>query len=589
MRSRILVRHFVLRFLEHDLVSSNADRREVLSVAGGTMISISLFLAMLAMLQYQFSNFLPPGLTSLRALDDRFLFVSASMLVMALLAVGLWDGLALDARDTAVLGVLPIPRAAITRAKFIAVALMAAGCDVAWNLAPTLLRTWSLPLTLRPGFRGVMVLVASHAVVTFSAGAFGFLSVFALREGLTALLGRHRFHAISSALQGALLVAVTSALLLVPGSSTRVASTWLAPDTIAAKVLPPFWFVGLHETMAGSVVDNLPRTRPGRLYLGDEREATRLYRSLWPLYRKLGRLALMALAIVGLVTIAAAAWNSRRLPVPVVRRPRATPALARAWKWAVARFVATSSIQQAGFWFTLQTLPRRVTHRAVLATATAVGLSLMIVTVRDRVLTIHTDIASVPLAILAAQSLVLASVLTGFRHAVQLPAELGSSTTFSLTWNGHLRPYLSGVKRAGWIAIALPVLAALFVWHSAVLGIRVALLHLGTGVVISMLMIEVLFARYRRVPLVSGYVPSSDLKSRGPAYVGVVLLVSYALAWVERTALAATPAYVLVLVGGVIGLSAGVAAFDRARIFSPHVLDLDEDVPSPTQRLNLAG
>src|SRR5262249_4552559 len=160
-----------------------------------------------------------------------------------------------------------------------------------------------------------------------------------------------------------------------------------------------------------------------------------------------------------------------------------------AWKWTVARFVATSSLQQAGFWFTLQTLPRRVTHRAVLATATVVGLSLMIVTVRDRVLTIHTDIASVPLSILAAQSLVLASVLTGFRHAVQLPAELRSSSTFSLTWNGNVRPYLSGVKRAGWIAVALPVLAALFIWHAAVLGVRIALLHLGTGVVISMLMI----------------------------------------------------------------------------------------------------
>jgi hypothetical protein len=255
----------------------------------------------------------------------------------------------------------------------------------------------------------------------------------------------------------------------------------------------------------------------------------------------------------------------------------------------VARIVATSSLQQAGFWFTLQTLPRRVTHRAVLASATAVGLSLMIVTVRERALMFHADVASVPLAILATQSLVLASVLTGFRHAVQLPAELRASSTFSLTWNGNLRPYLSGVKRAGWFAVAFPVLAGLFIWHSAVLGVRVAVMHLGTGVVFSMLTIEVLFARYRRVPLVSGYVPSSDLKSRGPAYVGVVLMVSYLLAWIERSALAATPAYVLVVVGGVIGLSAGVAAFDRARISSARVLDLDEDVPSPTQRLNLAG
>jgi hypothetical protein len=588
MRSRLLVRHFLLRFLEHDLVSPNADRHEVIAAVGGTLISVSLFLSMLTMLQYQFSNFLPPGLTSLRSLDDRFLWVSASMLVMALLAVALWDSLALDARDTAVLGVLPIPRSAITRSKFVAVALLAAGTDIGWNLAPTLLRAWSLPLTLRPGFQGLIVLVLSHALTTLAAGAFGFLAIFALRESLTALLGRDRFSSISSTLQAALLVALTSALLLLPGSSARVARTWLAPDTIATKALPSFWFVGLHETMAGSVIDGLPRTRPGRLYLGDEQAATRLYRSLWPLYRKLRRLAITALAVVVLLTIASAAWNSRRLPVPVVRRRRGILAVTRAWKWTVAHVVATSSLQQAGFWFTLQTLPRRVTHRAVLASAAAVGLSLMIVSVREGILTTHTDVATVPLAVLAAQSLVLASVITGFRHAAQLPAELKATSTFSLAWNGDLRPYISGVKRAGWIAIVLPVLAGLFVWHSVVLGPRVALLHFTTGVVFSMLMIELLFARYRRLPLVSGYVPSSDLKSRGPAYVGLILLVSYGLAWIERAALAETPAYAL-FASGVIGLSAAVAAFDRARILSPRVLDLHEDVPSPTQRLNLAG
>ena len=588
MRSRLLVRHFLLRFLEHDLVSPNADRHEVLAAVGGTLISVSLFLSMLTMLQYQFSNFLPPGLTSLRSLDDRFLWVSASMLVMALLAVALWDSLALDARDTAVLGVLPIPRSAITRSKFVAVALLAAGTDIGWNLAPTLFRAWSLPLTLRPGFRGGIVLVLSHALTTLLAGAFGFLAIFALREGLTAVLGRKRFSLISSTLQAALLVVLTSALLLLPGSSARVARTWLAPDTITTKALPPFWFVGLHETMAGWVIDGLPRTRPGPLYLGDERAATRLYRSLWPLYRKLRQLAIAALAVVVLLTVAAAAWNSRRLPVPVIRRPRGMLAVTRAWKWTVAHLVATSSLQQAGFWFTLQTLPRRVAHRAVLASATAVGLSLMIVTVRERILTSHTDVAAVPLAILAAQSLVLASVLTGFRHAVQLPAELRAGCTFSLAWSGYVQPYISGVKRAGWMAIALPILAGLFIWHSAVLGVRVAALHFGTGVAFSMLMMEVLFVRYRRVPLVSGYVPSADLKSRGPAYVGAVLVVSYVLASIERAALASTLAYVLLLVS-VVGLSAAVGALDRAWRLSPRVLDLDEDVPLPTQRLNLAG
>ena len=77
---------------------------------------------------------MPPGIVSLRSLDERFLFTSASMLVMALVAVAQWDALALDSRDTSALGVLPIPRAVIVRTKFMAVALLAIGVAVAWNL-----------------------------------------------------------------------------------------------------------------------------------------------------------------------------------------------------------------------------------------------------------------------------------------------------------------------------------------------------------------------------------------------------------------------------------------------------------------------
>ena len=103
MRDHLLIRHFLWRFLEHDLVSPNADRREILSAAGGALIGVSLVLTVLIGLQYQFSNDMPPGIASLTSLDDRFLFTSASMLVMALAAVVQWDALVLDARDTAVL------------------------------------------------------------------------------------------------------------------------------------------------------------------------------------------------------------------------------------------------------------------------------------------------------------------------------------------------------------------------------------------------------------------------------------------------------------------------------------------------------
>jgi hypothetical protein len=168
---------------------------------------------------------MPPGIVSLRSLDERLFFTSASMVVLALVAVAQWDALSLDARDTSALGVLPIPRAVIVRTKFIAVALLAIGAAVAWNLVPTLLRFVAVPPALGVSFRGMLALTLAHGVTTIAAGAFGFLAVMGLREVMSAIMGQARLRRISAALQAALLVALVTALLLLPGP---VARNWLA-------------------------------------------------------------------------------------------------------------------------------------------------------------------------------------------------------------------------------------------------------------------------------------------------------------------------------------------------------------------------
>ena len=587
MRERLLIRHFLWRFLEHDLISPNADRHVVLSALGGALVAVSLFAAVLIAMPYQFFPLMPPGIVSLQWLDERFLLTSASMLVMALVAVAQWDALALDARDTSALGVLPIPRAVIVRTKFMAVAVLAIGVAVAWNLAPTLLRFAAVPPKLGVSLMGALVLTLAHGVTTVAAGAFGFLAVLGLREVMSAIMGQARFQRVSAAVQAALIVALVTALLLLPGAHRGVARNWLAPGGLAAKALPPLWFVGLHETLAGAVVDTLPRTRPERLLVAAERNATNLYRSLWPRYHELALMAIGALVVAGIVTTAACVWNSRRLPIPVVRRGHEGGTAGRAWKWIVAHAVARTSVRQAGFWFTLQTLSRQVSHRVVLASSLAVGLSLMVVTARGGVSAPGNDVASVPLAILAGQSLLLTSVLSGFRHAARIPAELGASSTFSLTWAEGAALYISGVKRAGWVAVVAPTLVGLTIWHTAILGPRLAALHLGVGLALSAFGMETLFLRERRVPLVSGYVPSLDVKSRGVLFLVAVVSVTFALAWAERMALQTATGYVALLTI-LLGLTASVSVLDRVSSGPAGAIDLDEQPLLPTQRMNLA-
>jgi hypothetical protein len=332
----------------------------------------------------------------------------------------------------------------------------------------------------------------------------------------------------------------------------------------------------LHETLAGSVIDGLPRTRPGRFLIVPERDATALYRSLWPLYRELASIAIAALVIVTIVTVLACAWNNRRLPMAAVRRPSRNGALSRGWHWSVVHVVARTSLGQAGFIFALQTLSRRVSHRVAMAASLAIGLSLAVLAVSGGVV-----------AILAAQPLFVVSVLCGFRHATRIPAELRAGSTFSLALAGDAAPYISGVKRAGWLVVVVPTLLALTIWDTAILGSRVALLHAGAGVCLSALVIETLFLRFRRVPFVSAYVPSADVKLTAVVFLASVLCSAFGLAWVERSSFETAAGYVALLTL-LLGLSVGVRVFDAATRGAAVALDLDEQPALPTQRLNLA-
>jgi hypothetical protein len=117
---RLLTRHFIRRLLDNDLISPHADRHESLAVLYAVVLSLAVFITFFVAAPYLSSFIQLPGPTALSALPDRFLFIAASMAVCALAALLVWDALALEPRDTAILGPLPIPSSTITRAKLVA-------------------------------------------------------------------------------------------------------------------------------------------------------------------------------------------------------------------------------------------------------------------------------------------------------------------------------------------------------------------------------------------------------------------------------------------------------------------------------------
>jgi hypothetical protein len=254
MRDRLLTIHFLQRFLENDLVSPDADRHGTAAMVLGALISMGLFLGIAMSIKFLQMPLQSPGRTAVLALGDRFLLTAISMVVTALAAVAAWDALSLDARDTAILGPLPIARGTIVKAKLRAVAIFAATFAVAIGAMPCVVQPMLMVARLRIGLLAALGLVVVQLAVTLSAAFFAFAFVVALREVLRALLGV-RFTRVSAPLQAALIVLLVAGFLLLPAIVLSAARA--GGRTIG--LLPPAWFVGVHEVVAGDVVFGLPR------------------------------------------------------------------------------------------------------------------------------------------------------------------------------------------------------------------------------------------------------------------------------------------------------------------------------------------
>jgi hypothetical protein len=420
----------------------------------------------------------------------------------------------------------------------------------------------------------------THAVITLGAAAFGYLSVVSLRETLSALLGGRWFARVSPWVQGALIVALGTTLLLIPAGSTRVERRHL--DDPVFGYLPPAWFLGAYEQLSGHVLIDAPRFHlKGRLQRADI-PATAAYRRHTAQFADLSRRAPAALGFVGLLAVVAYLLNARRRPASVFvrssarERPWIATVLARA---SVIRAPAT----RAGFDFTLAVLCRSSTHRLTLACCGAVGLAMSLVALSGLDLQ---DAPGGPRAftrLLIVQPFLMGILLVGFRHLIRVPAELRANWGFQLAWREQEREFVSGARRAAFVALVVPSLLAVFVLDAVVLGPRLALEHAGLGAAGALVVLEALMLSYDKVPFTCSYVPNENMKALGPLYLLMFVVGAYSFASMESAALIAqTPVWLLTVLVGIFA-ALRVVSLSRRRLAA---VDFDE-VPASTQKLGL--
>jgi hypothetical protein len=576
-RSRLLTRHFLTRLFDNDLVSPQADAHKSASMGLAGLATLATFVTIITGSKFILTPFVMPALNAVGYVDDALLYVTTSMILLALVAVVAWDGLALDARDEAILGPLPIPRAMIVRAKLAAMGVLAGAVLLALNGPPTVLHPAAAVAMLPVSVPGALRLMGAHAVATVAAGGFGFFTILALREVARAVLVGW-WPVVSTRLQALLIVVLATGLLLMPAWLGGVAEHRLPSAATDWRVAasPPMWFVGLHEVLAGTVIVDVrvrPRLArpplPSRFQRIEERSRAIHRGSRGPI----GALALVAVAaLAGATALAVGAflWNARR-PAARPRTPQrgGVPRPSVLGRLVMAT-VARAPDVRAGYFFALRTMARSVPHRAALAVAAAFGLALATIGFGRAMRAPLSD--AVPSALLATQTLLIACILAGCEQAMRLPAHLPASWSLQLAWPADPRGYVAGVKRAIACGVGLPVLLVLLLAQLPFLGVARGIGHFAVGLLILLIAIEARFAAAHPLPFLTSYVAGGRAKL-APLWFVAAIVAAEAVAGIESRALLAVSS-TLVLLGGLAALWAGLAWIGR-RSGAPREDDLD--------------
>jgi hypothetical protein len=588
---RLVTHLFLRRLIDNDVISPHADRHESLAVLCALVVSLAVFVTFLISTDYLAAFIQLPGPTALHALSDRFLFIAASIAVSALAALMVWDALALEPRDAAILGPLPIPARTITRAKLAAAVVFGTVFAFALNAVPSVLYPVFLTLNMRGmNGRGILQLIAGHATSVVMAGLVGFFGVLAMRGVLRLMAGERGFRRISSTLQSSLVVCAVTALLLAPTVRPTVVRDWVAGVMpVRWPALPVLWYLGANETLAGHIVAQTPLVPPPRFsfvaFPRQEDDAGRaVYRALAPRFAALAERAWLSVPMVTCLAIVTFLWNNRRLPDQSTSgrvRSRFRASIRR----MVERLTDGNPETQAGFFFTWQTLTRSVAHRTIVAIAVAAGSTHLLMALATSGAH-RLPVPSVPLGLFAINIMALASLMAGFRYAVTVPADLASNWTIRMAWLGDERGYLAGVKRAASVGLVTVPLLLLLPLHVAVFGSAIAVVHSIFGFLIATATLDGMFLGYRQFPFACSYVPIENPKLLWPVGLATMLLVTYEFADVERWALQTTTRTVgLGLALGAIVLL--VKFIDRTRRRERLPVNFDERPAPATQRLGL--
>lgn len=413
------------------------------------------------------------------ALSDEYFFIVLSMAVCAAVAVWKADAIFLDRRDYLNLVPLPVRSRSILLANLVALGLFSLLFAVDVNLASG----WLFPLVVTAAegsIRYWLVMTVSHVAGVFAASLFSFMCVFAVVGSAMAVLPVSLFRRVTTYLSTAIVIA-TFALLATGYSLSSMLEGGANLGDSWMRFLPSFWFLGLAQEIRSSQTGG---------YIG------------------LAKWSGVGLAVATIVAVVAYAVSYRRHFVRTAENVEGAGSVVRD-RWFMPMGLVLDAIilktpfERAGFRFVLRTLARSARHR--LAIAACAGMAIVAIVQALSGTRPITAEGSPSVEWLAIELILSYCLIVGLRSVFDMPMELRANWTFQLLVEPGLQECIP-LARKVILTIVLGLVWTLgFAFSAFSWGWRVALIHSIVVSFMSVLLTDLLLAKFHKIPFTCTY------------------------------------------------------------------------------------
>ncbi|MDQ3489083.1 MAG: hypothetical protein M3468_15310 [Acidobacteriota bacterium] len=510
-QTRLLARTFFARLFESELIPPGIGHVRVVTSIIAFFAAPSLVLPLLLMKKYVW--LWTPDLVRSAMAQDRTMAILLSMTATAFISLVIWENIFPDRRDSRILGVLPLRVRSFVIARLMAILALFALVF----LLPTAIGSLGFGILgamtkLPEGFSGVAF---AHFISVAAAEGLVFFGIVAMQCALMSVAGPAAAHRLAVVLQMAIIITVLQMPMVLPAGTSFALDASGSPlwaSTSSAQLLPPLWFLSLHESIARAgypAAEQLARAA-GLLGIGTPLLALGFYAAS---YRRLTRLAIEG------------------RPVPPRRR---VLWMERAYG-SLAAFLTAAAQGAAVCAFTLRTLARSRQHRMLLAVWVGVAIALTISAALPSLVRVGWSALDRPReALLVGPFILAALVQTGMRSLFAIPVEIRANWAVRMAETPRLAATLDGASAALIICGVLPAAALALVSGTWLWGAKVGLLHAVFSGMVAVMFSQVLMFGVDRIPFTCTYIPGgAKISKLWPLYLTIFATVTYGMAAAE--------------------------------------------------------